>query len=322
MKNTSALSAIVASSLFWSAPAWCAEQPVKLATPTGALYGTLNLPQPAQEKNKPALVLLISGSGPTDRDGNQPSMRNDSLKQLAAGLEAQGIASLRYDKRGIAASAPAGPREEDMRFSTGVDDAAAWVARMRQQGGWSRIVVAGHSEGALVGLLAARAAGADGVVSIAGQGRPAAQILREQLAGKLPPEMLVQNEAILAALEKGEQADTIPAPLAPLYRRSVQPYLSSWFKHRPADAAAALGALPLLIIQGDTDLQVTKADIEALRRGQPAAKVVVVQGANHVLKPVAGDFQAQLSSYQDPALPIDPRFVKEIAAFVQGLPAK
>ena len=317
MKNTTALSMIVClSGCLLSPGAWSGEQPVRLDTPTGSLHGTLNLPQ----AGKPPLVLLISGSGPTDRDGNQPSMRNDSLKQLALALEAEGIASLRYDKRGIAASAAAGPNEADMRFSTGVDDALAWIVKMRQQGGWSRIVVAGHSEGALIGLLATRAGNADAVVSISGQGRPASQILREQLAGKLPAELAVQNEAILKALEKGEQVDNVPAPLASLYRKSVQPYLISWFTYTPANAAAALGTLPLLIIQGSTDLQVTAADIDALKRGQPAAKVVLVQGANHVLKPAVGDIQAQLPTYQNPALPINPQFAREVAAFIRDLP--
>ena len=101
-----------------------ARDTITLDTPTGAIAGTLLIPS----GNGPfALVVIIAGSGPTDRDGNSPLLpgANNSLKLLAEGLADRGVASLRYDKRGVAASAKAMVSEADLRFNTYADDAAA-----------------------------------------------------------------------------------------------------------------------------------------------------------------------------------------------------
>src|SRR5471030_1464083 len=144
-------------------------------------------------------VLLHAGSGPTDRDGNSRMLPgpNNSLRMLAESLARNGIASLRYDKRLIGASTASGWNETDLRFDDYVADAGAWIARLRADGRFSRVIVAGHSEGALIGMLASRAAGADGYVSIAGVARGADEVLRDQLSAKLPPPLLAANEAIL-----------------------------------------------------------------------------------------------------------------------------
>ena len=81
------------------------ESPETLSTATGDIKGRLLLP--ANSTTCP-VVLLIAGSGPTDMDGNNPMMKNNSLKFLAEGLAQKGIASLRFDKRGIAGSTAAG----------------------------------------------------------------------------------------------------------------------------------------------------------------------------------------------------------------------
>ena len=135
------------------------------------------------------VVLLLSGSGPTDRNGNSPMLpgKNNSLQMLAEGLASNGIASLRYDKRGVGESAKAMMAEADLRFETYVDDAVAWCEQLRKDKRFSAVIIAGHSEGSLIGMLAAKRCNAAGFISIAGAGRAAADILRTQLAGKLPP---------------------------------------------------------------------------------------------------------------------------------------
>ncbi|MFM7415486.1 MAG: alpha/beta hydrolase [Alphaproteobacteria bacterium] len=302
-----------------SPPARAAEAPIALNTATGTLHGTLLLPETASPM---PVVLLIAGSGPTDRDGNNPLFpgRNDSLKLLAEGLAQHGIASIRYDKRGIAASTFAGPRHEsDMRFDMLVDDTAAWLRLLRADPRFSKVVAIGHSEGSLVALLAASAGGANGVVSIAGSARRISDLLREQLRPRLPPELLQQNETILLSLERGETIEAIPAALAPLYRPSVQPYLVSLFRHAPTDIMAKL-QIPALIIGGTADLQVPPTDAEALQRAKPDAELLIIDGMNHVLKAVSADAPNALSAYGDPTLPVEPLLIERIAAFVQRLP--
>src|SRR5262249_19557543 len=153
-----------------------AEQPIALTTSTGAISGTLVMPAAT---GKVPVVLIIAGSGPTDRNGNSPALpgRNNSYKMLAEALAADGVASVRYDKRGIAESKAAAAREADLRFEMYVDDAAAWVNQLRADPRFSRVIVAGHSEGSLIGMLAAANAKADAFVSIAGVARRASDVV-------------------------------------------------------------------------------------------------------------------------------------------------
>lgn len=296
-------------------------QEVRLETPTGALFGTIQLPASAS-RGKVPVVLLIAGSGPTDRDGNTAGAgKNDSLEMLAAALAENGIASLRYDKRGIGASAGAITTESELRFETYVDDAAAWAKFLRADDRFSRLMIAGHSEGSLLGMLAAQKSGADRVVSIAGPGRPAGDLLLTQLDGQLTPSLMESARAIIASLVAGRTTTNVPPELAVLFRASVQPYLISWFAYDPAAEAAKLG-VPLLIVQGTTDLQVSVDDARLLAAAQPGAKLVVIDGMNHVLKDVPADRTTNLASYSDPTLPADRKLVDAITAFAKPAPPR
>ncbi len=291
--------------------------PVPDAAPAdSALHSSLLLPQ-EMSKTVPVL-LLLSGSGPTDRNGNSPMLpgKNNSLQMLAEGLSRNGIASLRYDKRGVGESANAMTSEADLRFETYVDDAVAWCEQLRNDKRFSVVIIAGHSEGSLIGMLAAKRCNAAGFISIAGAGRAAADILRTQLAGKLPPELAAQSDAILKNLESGKTTDNPPAALAALYRSSVQPYLISWFRYDPAKSIAAL-TVPVLIVQGTTDLQVSVDDAKRLAAANPKAKLLLIEGMNHVLKEVPPDREKQMASYSDPSLLLAPDFLPGLVEFVR-----
>jgi len=285
----------------------------------GKLHGTLTLPD---GKGPFATVLMIAGSGPTDRDGNStvPGVKPATLKLIAEGLAKAGIASLRFDKRGIAASAAAMIAESDLRFTTYVDDALAWAAFLKQQPGVGCIYILGHSEGALIGALAAAKIRVCGLISIAGAGFPAGDTLRRQFRDRHTPEAMMQTiDAVIARLEKGEPVADAPAALSALFRPSVQPYLISWFAVDPAKAAAAVPA-PVLILQGNTDVQVSVADAERLAKANPDAKLVVLDGVNHVLKAAPADMAANLATYADPALPMAPAVLPAIIDFVRSHP--
>lgn len=292
-----------------------AETPITLDTPTGQLAGTLELPAGA---DKPRVALLIAGSGPTDRDGNSSMIpgRNDSLKLLAAGLAEAGIATVRYDKRGIGGSHAAGSAESALRFEMFVDDAAAWIARLKADPRFASVAVIGHSEGSLIGMLAARQADAAAFVSIAGIADGASTLMRKQLEGKLPPELEKESERILVSLESGVVVDPVPPALATLFRPSVQPYLISWFKYVPAQRIAEL-TMPVLVVQGNTDIQVDVVQANRLHGARPGAKLAIIPGMNHVFKHVRAVPELQVASYGDPNLPVSPLLVKSIADFLQ-----
>lgn len=225
------------------------EEPVTLKTETGNIEGTLLLPD---AKLPVPVVLIIAGSGPTDRDGNNPMMKNNSLKMLSAELAKKGIASLRYDKRGIAQSQPAGLKEADLRFENYIQDAESWIKLLKQNKNFSKVIVIGHSEGSLIGMVASQNENVAKFISIAGIGQPADMTFREQLKAQ-PPFVLEQSAPILDELVKGKTVENVPQMLFSLFRPSVQPYMISWFKYDPQKEIAKLKKL-VLIVQGTTDI--------------------------------------------------------------------
>ena len=296
--------ALLLTSLLTISPlASAADQPIQMETPTGTIRGTLTLP--LQASNVP-VVLLIAGSGPTDRDGNTPMAagKNDSLKMLAAALRDIGLASVRFDKRGIAASSGAARSESELRFEHFVEDAASWITLLANDSRFTSVAVLGHSEGSLIGLLASLRSSAAAFVSLAGPADKAPVVLRRQLLGRLPPDLAARNEETLRSLEAGSTVSEVPPPLMPLYRPSVQPYLISWFRYSPSEEIAKL-TVPCLILQGGTDIQVGVPDAHKLLAANDKCHLEVLPDMNHVLKTVPADVQKQMASYGDPTLPLD-----------------
>ncbi len=253
----------------------------------GELAGSMLLP----DGHGPwSVVLILTGSGPTDRDGNQFRLpgKNNSLKQLAEGLARHGVASLRTDKRGVGGSASAVKSEAEMRFGFLVGDARQWINLLQADDRFTSVTVAGHSQGAQVGMNAAWLAGADGFVSLAGPGRPILTILREQLRTSLSIRSRVKANAIIEELEAGRLVPEPPTELTILFRPSVQDFLISWQRSDPVKDLARLSC-PVAIVQGLNDLQVTEQDARLLFGAKPTASLLLLQGINHLFKPVEGD---------------------------------
>jgi alpha-beta hydrolase superfamily lysophospholipase len=261
------------------------------------------------------VVLIVPGSGPVDRDGNSGPLRGATYRLLAASLADRGLASVRYDKRGIGASATALSSEKDVRFETYIDDVIAWLTLLRGDARFTKLVVAGHSEGSLLGMLAAQKVPIDAFVSLEGAGRSAPVVLREQLKPKLPPQLYAQADATLAQLQAGRLVPNTPPELDSLFRASVQPYLISWFRYDPA-AEIAKTKTHNTIVQGTADIQVSLVDANDLHHGDPASTLVVVDGMNHMLKhaPDTKSQDAIYQGYEDPSLPIEPQVVDTIVA--------
>jgi uncharacterized protein len=295
--------------------AFAAESDIPLVTPTGTIYGTLTLPNPS---GAVPVALIIAGSGPVDRNGNSGPVQGNTYQLLASALAANGVASLRYDKRGIAKSATAASSERALRFDTYVDDAAGWLRMLRADKRFSKVIIAGHSEGALVGTIAAQRAPIDALVTLEGAGRSAPTLLREQLEKNLPMDLYVRADAIIAQLEAGHAVANPPTELMTLFRPSVQPYLMSWFKYDPAVELVKVRE-PVSIVQGTADVQVTMTDADELHKAAPNAQFVVVNGMNHMLKhaPDVSSQAAILRGYEDPSLPVEPQVVRTVSDAVR-----
>ena len=291
------------------------QQPVSLTTDQGTLHGSLLLPQ----SDRPLPVaLLIAGSGPTDRNGNNPEGgHNDALKKLAQVLARNGIASLRYDKRGVAASRSATPDERDLSVERYVADASGWARQLKDDPRFDRVILIGHSEGALIASLAAADSPADALVSIAGPAYPIGQVLDMQLAMRLPPALLAESRHILANLIRGTLQPEVPEALQVVYRPSAQPYLISLLRQDPAENFAAL-RIPALIVQGSHDAQVSPDNAELLKQAKPDAELAMIAGMNHVMRITPAAWQEQLTSYDDPQLPLARALGERIVAFIRS----
>ena len=273
------------------------------------VQGTLLSPK---GENQPPLAILIAGSGPTDRDGNQALFKNNSLKYLAEGLAQKGIATFRYDKRVIAQINNATVQEEKMTFEDEVNDALLVVNHFKDK--YKKIILIGHYEGALIGLLVAQKVVVSKFVSISGAGNSSATLIEEQI-GKNAPQLKEESQKIISQLRKGELVENISPYLAPVFRKSVQPYLISWFKYEPAKEIAKL-QIPILIVQGTNYLQVEDKEAQLLKEAQPKAQLLLIEGMNHVLKKVKTLEENQLS-YLNPDLPISGELVEGIASFIK-----
>lgn len=311
------LSMLLAAAPSPAPPATIGAEEVTAPGPSGPLGGLMTR---APRADAP-IILIIPGSGPTDRDGNAPAgLRAATYRLLAEGLAARGVSTVRIDKRGLYSSAAATPDANAVTIDAYAEDAHRWIDAIRARTGAPCLWLLGHSEGGLVALAAAREPeGICGLILAAAPGRPLGDIVKEQLrANGVDGPLLDQALSAIDALAAGRHVDTTgmaPALLA-LFRPAVQDLLISEMALDPAKLAAAV-TRPMLILQGGRDLQLSVADAERLKAAAPAARLVVAPDANHVLKSVPTDDRgANLATYGLADLPLAPGVVDAIAGFV------
>jgi len=295
------------------------EKEIVLEAKDCKIFGTLKVPA---SKQKVPVVLIIAGSGPTDRDGNARSLglKGNTYKILSDSLNRHGIATLCYDKRGVGKSITNAQSKRDLHFEHFVEDAKAWIELLSQDKRFSEIIVLGHSEGSLVGMIACQNnPKASKFISVAGPGSPADEVIKEQLARGLSRTLREEAYWILNELKEGNMVDTVSTGLYNYgFHPENQPYMISWFKYNPQEEIAKL-TLPVLILNGDLDVQVSEDEAELLHEAYPNAKKVIIEDMNHVLKnSESTDMNAQWKdSYHNPNTPVNQVLVKEIVGFVK-----
>lgn len=264
--------------------------------------------------NNPPVALIIGGSGPTDLNGNQPNMQNNSLKYLSDALVGNNIATLRFDKRGIAKSSSPDLDESTLTIDMYAKDVVSIIDFLREKG-YSDIYVIGHSEGSLIGLIALQETKVKGFISIAGAGNAADIVLKNQLKPKMPPEFFTNVVSIIDSLKNGDLVKNVPPQLYVLFRPSAQPYLISWFKYNPAELMKNINC-DALIVQGNKDIQVDKEEALILLGGNKNIKMVEIENMNHILKTISGNVQENVQSYTNPDLAINTVLVNSLVKFI------
>jgi uncharacterized protein len=303
------------------ANASAAETRLGIEGPSGTLQGTLASPDGGP---KAPIAIIIPGSGPTDRDGNNPlGVTAGMYRLLADALAAKGVSTIRIDKRGMFGSSAAAADADNVRMADYAADVRAWRLEAQKRSSAQCAWLIGHSEGSLVALITAQQPdGICGLILVAGAGRKISDILREQLkANPANAPVLPQALAAISELEAGRRVDVSsmhPALMA-LFRPSVQGFLIDQMSYDPAQLLARYAG-PVLVLQGTTDLQVSMQDAQRLAGARPGVTLVTLEGVNHILKIAPADPAANFATYGNSALPIAPSLVEAITAFLARYP--
>jgi hypothetical protein len=299
------------------AAAVAAAVPITAPGPLGPLAGTM-----VDARPHAPVVLIIPGSGPTNRDGNNPlGVTSSPYRLLAEALAAKGISTVRIDKRGLGGSKAAVADGNKVTIGDYATDTHNWVAAIRKKTGVKCVWVLGHSEGSLIALAAAQQPkDICGVISVSGAGRKLSDVIREQLRSN-PANAPVMDSAISAldSLERGQHVDVtnLHPALQRLFAPQVQDFLIDMFSYDPAKIAASL-QVPLLIVQGQRDLQVSVSDAHSLASAQPKAALLLLPQMTHVLKDAESDDRSAIAAtYTDASLPVDAGLVDAVARFVK-----
>ena len=293
----------------------CGQSYTERVVEIGELKGTLSQP----EKETKAAILLIAGSGPTDRNGNSAmGLNNNSLKMVAEQLTEGGYAVLRYDKRGIAESKAAVADPTELRFDHFIEDAKSWLQFLSKEG-YKDLVIAGHSQGSLVGMLAAQ--GNENVkafISIAGLAEDSGEAIVRQLSAQSP--VLGEDARVnIDSMKAGYIVKEYNPYLISIFGPAIQPFLKSYIAYTPSEEIKKLN-IPTLIINGTTDLQINLDQANSLNEAYPDGELLIIEGMNHVLKDAPeNDLAANAATYNNPDLPLSKGLISGMLEFINKL---
>jgi pimeloyl-ACP methyl ester carboxylesterase len=303
------LLSLVSTNLMWAQK--YKETEVAIPMAIDSIYGTLLSPDSTTQTN---LVIIIPGSGPTDRNGNQGMLANNSLKFLAEALSENGLATYRFDQSVISQSKHPEFKEENYTFNGLVDEVHNIITFFRNTKEYNHIILAGHSQGSLVGLLAAQDY-ADAYISLNGAGQSIDRVLYDQLMKQVPQleESFSKN---LEQMKTGEPLTNVNPMLASIFRPSVQPFLNEWMQHNPQEVLSQL-KIPSLVIGGTKDIQVNEKEASILVEKAPLAKLVIIENMNHIFKEIKGEDLENQMSYMNKDLPVMQQLIAEIMGFLE-----
>ena len=272
--------------------------------------GTLLVPNAVEN---PILAIIIADSGPTDRNGNQNFQKNNALKKLAERLSNENIATFRYDKR-IVKQIKRGHVNPNISFEDFITDATSVISYFKSQNYYSKIVVIGHGQGSLVGLAASKE-GADQFISLAGSGKPIDQVIIDQIT-QMDPALVKDTKQAFEILKEGKTTKNYPQALSGIFSPDLQPFMMSWMRYNPQELIADLD-IPVLIVNGTKDLQVSTSEAELLQSKSSNADLKLIDNMNHVLFIIEGKELENSKSYNESFRSISDELINELVRFIK-----
>ena len=276
------------------------------------IEGTLVAPYSDVNAESP-LVIFIMDAGAINRNGNDRMSKSDTFKQFAYELAKLGVSTYRYDKR-LFKMDGLGIQEHEISFDHYIQDAVSIIDYFKKNGNYTKIFVAGHGQGSLIGMIAAKEK-VDGFISIAGNAESIDQVIVEQIA-KQAPGLDKSAAAAFKQLKENGRATNYDPALESIFRYNLQGFMRSWLKYDPSDEISKL-EIPILIIHGDKDIQVELSQAEKLKESAPNAEYLIVENMNHILKKIEGNSRLENhKSYNEAWRKIMPEVLNAIAGFV------
>jgi esterase/lipase len=273
--------------------------------------GTLLIPTDIE---RPNLAIIIAGSGPTDRNGNQNLLKNNSLKKLAEGLSKEGIATFRYDKR-IVKQIRRNHVDMNIKFDDFIIDAISILKHFKNSDAFNKVYIVGHSQGSLVGVVAAKQ-GADGFISLAGAGKPIDDVIIDQVTNTAPM-FTDDTKRVFSIMKDGKTTTDYPRALESIFNLETQPFMMSWMSYNPQEEIRDL-EIPVLIINGTKDLQVSEEEANLLHSANSNSTLKIIEKMNHILVPIEGDTLENSKSYNETQRTVSEELIKTIVSFINN----
>lgn len=273
--------------------------------------GTLLIPTDIE---KPNLAIIIAGSGPTDRNGNQNLLKNNSLKKLAEELSKEGIATFRYDKR-IVKQIRRNNVDMNIRFDDFITDAISVLEYFKNRDDYNKLYIIGHGQGSLVGMVTAKQ-GADGFISLAGAGKPIDDVIIDQVTNTAP--MFTEDtKRAFSKMKEGKTTMDYPQALESIFNLETQPFMMNWMSYIPQEEIRDL-EIPVLIINGTKDLQVSEEEANLLHLSNSNSTIKIIEQMNHILVLIQGDTLENSKSYNESQRKISEELIKTIVSFINN----
>ncbi len=263
-------------------------------------------------KKETPLVIWIHGSGNVDRNGNQGAIvKANYIQQFRELLIQHEIAFFSYDKR--TSNSKNYKHLKGIQFEDLVIDAQKVVEALLKKRKFSKVILLGHSQGSLVGMLALNKQ-IDKYISLSGPAYAIDETLIKQIAKNSPSLATTVTDHVKELKSKGEIKEVHPM-LVSIFAKQNQPFLKSWMKYNPAEEIKKV-TIPLLIVNGTKDIQVASEEAKILHQSNINSELLLIDNMNHVIKEIIKD-EDNLLSYYSPDFKISKKLINEVVKFIK-----